>query len=489
LDVFVCIAEPALTTCILAVRQKWANVSPSDETATRKGWMMCALENPVAFYALAFAASQHHNYLLKGNDPHTGGHLIRLSYKTSAIKLINEQINFLDGRPIPDHLLIAILSMGAHGHKPLESSDAKQSAYMDKVRGPKSPLASAQMIDFYGHMDQETAHMSALRTLLAHNKGIAGIKLPGLAGALELGDLLHSTITHQKPGLRAGRSVADLPEIAQFLPLDDEETFAPMVTFPLRHASSLPDNTPSTKLLNILTLAQTVTTALTHYQNQNISAMDPKSTAVSIRQLILARNYVHHSMLSLPEANSLWGSQFALYNVLRITALIYSDLVLFPLPKQTGVRGRYAAMLREVLQGKGSGVGGLWCDEAALMLWACLMGAVAAAEVIDVNHLESINSQEGMTPKAMSEEVARAREEGDWQEERTWFVAKVRMCAEMLNLGLAKGMDGWEEIKDRTCTRFLWWDDVCDIVGRGVWEEVVLLQNVMLDAGLGKPDG
>ncbi|KAL2044530.1 hypothetical protein ABVK25_012410 [Lepraria finkii] len=408
-----------------AVKQKWANDSPSDETATRRGWMICALENP-------------------GTIQNCAAPLVRLSYKTEAVKLINQQLDILKGKPTPDHLLIAILSLGAHGHKPIQNSETKQSAYMDRVRGPKSPLASAQMIDFYGHIDQETAHMSALRTLLAHNKGTSNIELPGLAGALELGDLLHSTITHQKPSLRAKPTVADLPEIAQFLPPEDAETFAPVVTFPLRHASSLPDNTPTTKLLNILTLAETVTAALDYHKHKKNALASSNHKEVSIQSLTLARNYVHHGLLSLAEANSLWGAQFALYNVLRITALIYSDLVLFPLPKETGVRGRYAAMLREVLQG----VGSLWRDEAGLLLWACLIGAVAAAEVREFSNVAN-DSPNAMVDEVVAQEVELVKENGDWVEERTWFVTRVRMCAEMLGVGLGKGVDGWEEVRDK----------------------------------------
>ncbi|KAI9872369.1 MAG: hypothetical protein M1823_008190, partial [Watsoniomyces obsoletus] len=74
------------------------------------------------------------------------------------------------------------------------------------------------MLDFYGHIDQETAHMSALRILLAHNKGVERIQLAGLGGALVLGDLLHSTITHLKPSLNTTTPVREIAGVAQFLP-------------------------------------------------------------------------------------------------------------------------------------------------------------------------------------------------------------------------------------------------------------------------------
>ena len=322
------------------------------------------------------------------------------------------------------------------------------------------------MLDFYGHIDQETAHMSALRTLLAHNKGVGGIKLAGLAGALALGDLLHSTITHQKPSLNVTTPVRELAAVAQFL--SNDECVSGGHGFPVK-STSLPTFKSTGKLLRAMEAARAVTAALENCQHSAASGKSDDVLHISEKSLVLARNDVHHSLLGLPPANSLWGREFALYEVLRIAGLIYSDLVLFPLPAETGVRGRYARMMRE---GMGGGrMEGLGKEEAGVVLWGCLLGVVAAAETRDVEFLQTD------VDELKTGEVTL----GD----RDWFVGKVRMCAETLGVGLSQGLKGWSEIRE-VCRKYLWWDDVCDPVGRGVWEEVVALQSAVLSLDVEK---
>ena len=443
-----------------ALRDKWPNVSPSDPIATKHDWMQCALSSPVAFYALSFAASQHLNYLHHGKDEIPSADLLRLSYKTEAVKLINRALSSLNGARIPDSLLIAILSLGAHGHKPVPHNDAVSSQHELKFRGPKSPLASAQMLDFYGHIDQETAHMSALRTLLAHNKGVQGVQLAGLAGALALGDLLHSTITHQKPSLNVTTPVRSIAAVRQFWQEGDGagEGFSVKL-------SGLPSFKSSGKLLDALVAAKAVTTALDfkvhdgRYEDPSYADVD--ILHISDRSLILARNDVHHSLLSLTPANALWGREFALYEVLRVAGLVYSDLVLFPLPAETGVRGRYARMMREGMEG--TAMEGAWREESGVLLWCAVLGAVASGDAMLGKW--DVEVEEGKMRVGVGN--------------REWFVGKVRMCAEMLGVGLRIGLKGWEEVK-RLCAKYLWWADVCDVVGKGVWEEVVVLQSAIL---------
>ncbi len=331
------------------------------------------------------------------------------------------------------------------------------------------------MLDFYGHIDQETAHMSALRTLLAHNKGVGGIKLAGLAGALALGDLLHSTITHQRPSLNVTRPVREIAAVAQFLPAEGQVGGYRAGVFPAR-VGSLPSFKSTGNLLRTLTAAKALTAAL-DYNVVADTNQDPgrqrRATDVlhiSEQSLIHARNDVHHSLLGLPPANSLWGREFALYEVLRVAGLIYSDLVLFPLPAETGVRARYARMMREAMEG--GRVEGLAKEEAGTVMWCCLLGAVAAAETRDL-----MISRNGADDSKRAGEVKL----GD----RDWFVGKVRICAAVLGVGLSRSSKGWSEVRE-VCQKYLWWDDVCDPIGRGVWEEVMALQSALLSLDIEK---
>jgi hypothetical protein len=224
----------------------------------------------------------------------------------------------------------------------------------------------------------------------------------------------------------------------------------------------LPTTKPARKLLEALVFAQTTTKALTNFINPTPLARrgEVQYQRVTIESLTLARNDVHHSLISLPPANALWGREFALYEVLRVMALIFSDLVLFPLPAETGVRRRYAQLLREGLASVS--IESLWRDECGLLLWGCVLGAVAAADT-----LSSRITQSAASPSTDQE---------NGEELRNWYVRRVRACSEMLGVGLSLGLDaGWDEVKTKVCARYLWWDDVCDVVGRKAWEEVIAL--------------
>ena len=315
--------------------------------------------------------------------------------------------------------------------------------------------------------------MSALRTLLAHNKGVGRIKLAGLAGALTLGDLLHSTITHQKPSLNVTKDVRGIQCVSQFIGIGGAGMGI--------EAGTLPSFKHSARILNALEAGQAVTLALDYWdktRSDEIPKLIPDGWAwrdpgyhgqdvipVSKQELIHARNDVQRSLLSLPPAISLLGREYLFYEVLRVAGLVYSDLVLFPLPAETGVRERYGRRMRDAME---HGV----MDQALaldpeLLLWCCIMGAAASAELdMKVEVGQDSKKAQNWEPK---------RELRD----RMWFVSKVRICAKMANVGLSHGLKGWDEVR-RVCVRYLWWGPVCDIVGLGMWEEVVGLQSALI---------
>ena len=378
-----------------AINNKWAKVSPTPSpisiaTSThpvKRGWLQCALSSPVAFYSLFYAASQHLNYLQHGADSSDLAPTLRLAYKTKAITLINRELSKLQGQPLSDGLLISILSLGAHGNKPVMQ-------YVTDTGHNQSPLAFAQMLDFYGHIDQEQAHMSALRRLLAHNKGVAGIQLPGLVGALQLGDLLHSTITNQAPTLSPTPAI--LPHrVAGFV----NPGACPVST------SRLPASKHAMVLVEALTQARALTTALEQYSRRLLQEAFDRRREVTWDDLIHSRNLIHYSLISLPTANGLWGAKFALYDCIRLACWIFSDLVFFPLPPETGVRRGLAVQLRHALDN--ASLHDAWREQEGVQLWCCMLAGIAAEEV---------NGMEGVTM-------------------RSCVRKQVRQCAGMLGVG------------------------------------------------------
>lgn len=403
----------------------------------KRAWLQCALEHPVAFYALAHAASQHLEWLYRGERTFPCAELLRLSYETEAIRLINEELRQLESKPVPDYVLISILSLGAHGKEmmrhPIEqqvSPDAAKSRPGPLLDKSCNPLCEAQMLNFYGSITQEAAHMSALRMLIAHNHGVSSIKLPALRGAVEIGDILNSTITQQRPCIPPPRP----------LPASIEAYLEPLSDLPL-DPSSLP---PSSKQANALRIAFGASRAVTAALSNHIAS--GCTTAVTLTDLVIARNHVQYSLLMLPGANGLWGPNYALYEALRMSLLIYSDFVLFPLPNQTGLKGRYAAQLREPLGccfaqiGKGGSIG--WARDAEAMLWCCFMGGLALFE-------------------AEAEDRSFREVEG-----QVWFAEQGWSCADVL------GLDSWEEVQ-AVLSDWLWWREYFGEVAEAWWEKGV----------------
>jgi hypothetical protein len=438
-----------------AVRFKWPNISPAKMAIpegapmttcrldggpfhpVKRAWLQCIMEHPVAFYALAYASSQHLDWLREVGT-FAGSDLLRLSYKTEAVRLINKELRELNGQSIPDYIVISILSLGAHGKElsassPRSSTSSPDSSRLEVSSFPRlnyglNPMCKAQMIHFYGSMSQEAAHMSALRTLIAHNNGIEGIKMPALRGAVELGDILNSTITHQRPCVPVPRP----------MPRQIEAIYSePTCHLRLKTTSLPPSKRQSAALIQCFKACRAFTAAL----KAHVSS--PHSSEVTVDDLVLARNSIHYDLLSLPTANGFWGPRYAIYEALRLASLIYSDFVLFPLPQSTGLKRRYAAMLSEALGccwlHEEDGDKG-WCTQAEPLLWCCVMGGLAAAEAADAD--------DGKGTMAAAQALC-------WE--------RAKACADHL------GLFDWEEVED--CLQgWLWWKEYLGGVAKACFD-------------------
>lgn len=518
----------------VALQHKWPNVSPVPSSSkalvtskhdihpVKKAWLQCVLQHPVSFYALLYASSKHLAFLYNGNEEHfSHASLLRLSYKTEAVKLINESLRTLNGQPIPDHLLIAILSLGAHGNEekrpsnppkpvttsppstvpifpPRHSSSPESTAttttprastsspstatsssgsssttsppssnhHNHRHRHPtpplqhrESPLARAQMLHFYGRLNQEAAHMSALRTLIAHNNGTTSIELPGLAGAVELGDILNSTITHRRPCVDVPQPIT--PAVRPFLALDrrDDDAAAAGGSSLLSALGGkmvgvlLPEGRQSGALLDGMVMCRAVVGALDAFvvsQARGLGKGREKGKAeITLTDLTISRNAAHYAILSLAPANALWGPQFALYEAMRVGMLVFSDFVLFPLPETTGVRRRYVRGLREAVEALEVGFKGGWAaggEVLGVVGWCVMMGALAA-------------EGEGEHGVGLWE----CEEERSGEGDVAFFVGRVKT-----NFGML-GASTWTEVH-ALLARWLWWDWLLGERGMALWE-------------------
>ena len=165
-----------------------------------------------------------------------------------------------------------------------------------------------------------------------------------------------------------------------------------------------------------------VTVALDHYHRGG-------SSAPTLADLVTARNSAQHQLLSLPLKS--WDSSSqsdCMYEICRLTALIYSNIVIFPLPPASGVDSMLAFRLRETLDC----VVFSSCSKLHLpfLLWAITLGGISS----------SLSSKRG------------------------YFLH--RFTEVSTKLGLVQ----WDPIQERLSS-FLWLDFVCEKEGVAFWLE------------------
>ena len=122
----------------------------------------------------------------------------------------------------------------------------------------------------------------------------------------------------------------------------------------------------------ILMLACRTTLALDLYHRE-------VPVAPKIWEIAMVRVALQNQLCNLDPPTGLVPShEDRLYDVVRLAALIYSDLVLFPIPDSGGIKPRLAYDLRKALELLDTRDIAHDQDESEIILWCTTMGAMAA---------------------------------------------------------------------------------------------------------------
>jgi hypothetical protein len=151
-----------------------------------------------------------------------------------------------------------------------------------------------------------------------------------------------------------------------------------------------------------------------------------------LSEVIDRRNFVQHSLLSLPTADELDFADVSsarLYDAIRYSALIYSIAVTFPLPPMTGIYDKLTARLKSVLQE--SRLDRYWKLYPKTLLWVLTLGGIASAVTTY----------------------------------RSWYVQTLAGISAALNIWR------WDEVVEEM-GQYLWLERACDAGGRKLWLEV-----------------
>ncbi|KIW13140.1 hypothetical protein PV08_08327 [Exophiala spinifera] len=409
-----------------ASRLKWTRIRPgalvTAVNPVARAWMEAALESPIALHGLVYAMLRTMLITRHNSGPET---ILALEHYAQCLAQLKDEMKRIQEgvTEASDNVIIAIAALAAHGesHMGMEKSSLETMPLV-----PLSPLSESQNLHVYGTGALQPAHVHAVYSLVSRKGGLQNISLEGLPDVLEVVDLCFATREGTRPqfGWRHSTSRSDL---ALDLKIDNtaEALFQKLGTgFPRIDALKPIHQLVWCTRVAIVMLDQ-------HFRNGDPPGSKP--------ELLNARNTVQYHLLCLPVANLTVsaGYETLLYEVCRLGLLIISNMILFPLPPESGVAHRLAKQLRNCLIVADHASDGniIFSKYHDLLVWAVVLGAMSSTSLSD----------------------------------RTWFVNR-------LTVMLVPLVDHhWEEIEEKILYKYLWWQYVCSQPGQRIWEESLLI--------------
>ena len=178
------------------------------------------------------------------------------------------------------------------------------------------------------------------------------------------------------------------------------------------------------QLTDVLDAYSEITVALDHYFRGG-------PTAPLLVDLADVRNCTQHRLLSqLPRSSDMSDPEACLHHATRLATLIFSEMVILPLPPTQGVKPRLALSLQQCLET--CRLVGCWESHNQILLWALTLGAIAASYTIS----------------------------------RAWYIDQLLLETSLMQI------ENWF-VLELTCSRFLWWKPVCTDPLRVLWDEMM----------------
>ncbi|KIX97019.1 uncharacterized protein Z520_07133 [Fonsecaea multimorphosa CBS 102226] len=427
-----------------ALSHSWPNTVPVKSSLhtmnpVKSAWLKCGMEHPVAFHAFVYAASYHILCAYNGREINESAPLLRLSHKVETIKLVNEQLRSLSlssptkrkgrdynttsresgngGRAIntttvpTDALIMAVTIMSVH--------NTRDETEYPKVH-PLSPMAKVNNLHVYGAMVNDEKHIQGILLLISQKGGLGGIELYGMADTMQLCDLYFASKYACRPNFPWNRPIRSLVSTGKHILDPVAIDLDSKLGAGFRYLRQSP---AGQQLLEVLDAYSEVTVALDHHVRGG-------PTAPELAELSEARNCAQHRLLSqMPCPLDLSSPELCVHHAVRLGALIFSEMVIFPLPPPQGVKPRLALMLQQTLEA--CDLLGCWDLHGQVLLWSLTLGTIASS----------------FTPQ------------------RAWYIEQLLQQILLLQIQDSS-------ILALICSRFLWWKPVCNEPLRWLWDEI-----------------
>ncbi|EGE77220.2 hypothetical protein BDDG_00157 [Blastomyces dermatitidis ATCC 18188] len=469
-----------------AKNQKWSR----EDVA--QSWLHRAMSHPALFTAFLYGAAGHLQTRKRLESvsiaPQTREEkLEQIVCETETIKQLNKMM--LDPQQTcTDEVILAVLCMAFN-----KIDYSKWISDTDPA--PKAPLRNLQWLDVYGGLSLNDQHVKGLFALLHTRGGLDQLKLPGLAETLSTSAIMLSTKYLSKPRLPFVPIFKDSATGKPPMWPNLSSNTCPMPINMINLVSNIQptpclgdngsNNIEAINTSDIFTqsnLPTPLTTVLRNMQNYSaVVNLHSQGLLPYLELPVIAdrRNWVQYELLSLrpiheineytedsepsnptpvilqqqqqphqqqqqqhPQQLLLQAYNYKIYEPIRLAAMIYSMLVVFPLPAANRPFVRLSRMMKAALiaaeienitptPANPRITDHCWSSATEMLLWVIVLGTMAARN----------------TPS------------------EDWFVERSRDVIRVVGVG------GWEQLKG-AMEKVLWMDCVCDVGGLAIWNEV-----------------
>lgn len=411
---------------------------PSDATrdfsAARSDLMNNMMSQPLVWYSTLMSSMTHHAFVRGETIMPKDQEIIRLSYRSKTLELLQKDIRDHGGMPSEQGLL-AISTLIVHGG----AKDAAEKFTTYDDFNARKAFGKANDMHYYSAIYLDTSHWPSLAHFVKLRGGAANVQLAPMAGVFAMGDACIAWRTLSKPKMETFVPTSMWIEGSAYRP----DTVA--VQQEKRYLSALP-TVPHTdafaKLYECLQHTRSVVVRYNQWQRRFTQA----NARPDLKHLYFARMLIMHDILDLPSLSDKTTNNKLLYDILRYALLAFNQLVLFPLAQVNDMPNRLLRILVPLL------------TQAAHQTTA--LPAVPAAQTFDT----SVFLWAWMLSGMLALEHLQTKGNSEWMDELAPMVERVAIKAEKDAWGMVKGvMEG-----------FLWLDSECDSGGKVWWGYAVL---------------
>lgn len=337
--------------------------------------------------------------------------------ENEAIREINKALGAPD-KTLCEELIMAVFLMGF--------SHYDEEAFANPGPRHKSVLRNLQWGNVYSFLDTDAVHLEGLCRMIALRGGVDTLELNGLPQMLSLGAVMLSSKFLVKPIFpyipivctNGPRVQPGWPtHIEHLLKMYDGGNFTELLGLEIPH-----------DLVNILRDMYTYSVVIDMYALRVL-------TDLNLPELADRRNSIQHRILSLPTAQELvdWKGK-SMYESLRLAAIAYSLLTIFPLAPRVAPFSHLTHLLKQSL---GFAVQDQWKAEPQILIWILVTGGIAAGDV-DTIH---------------------------------WFASSLVPVVE------GNKIRSWSDLKE-VLTSVMWVDSICDEAAEELWSTILQVRKV-----------